>query len=458
MIEGDCAHRIGSLSRVSSAFVALVAVAVLVGWALDVEFLKGGLPGHVAMNPTTALGLALAAGALWMWHALGGEASATRIGPVIRTVAVLVIGLGAITLAGYVIGHNLGVDQILFRARLGGNRIAPNTAISLLLIGAALLFFGWPRPRGAVAEAVAIFPIGIAVVSLLGYAYGVDAMYELGEYIPMSLATAVSIFVLGLAIFCARPDRGFVSVIISDDPGGILARRILPAAILLPAALGWLTLWGERTGLLSGELGVTIGVVVGILAFATLIGITARSLTLADRARKASERHSAAQYLTTRMLVESETLEEAMPRVLQAVCESLDWVMGIRWSIDPEAQVLRCREIWVAPGRTLRELADLSRRFEFQAGIGLPGRVWSTRRAAWIVDVVRDSNFPRAPAAAAGGAHGAFGFPIIGPSGFLGVMEFFSTEVRVPEDALLTLFEGVGGQVGQFIERKLAEA
>src|SRR5262249_13291386 len=70
----------------------------------------------------------------------------------------------------------------------------------------------------------------------------------------------------------------------------------------------------------------------------------------------------------------------------------------------------------------------------------------------------RDPNFPRAPAAAAGGLHGAFGFPIIGPSGFLGVMEFFSTEIRPPEEAVLTLFEGVGGPVRAFLEREQAEA
>src|SRR5262249_1372048 len=140
--------------------------------------------------------------------------------------------------------------------------------------------------------------------------------------------------------------------------------------------------------------------------------------------------------------------------------ESLDWVMGARWSIDPEAQVLRCEEMWMAPGRPLHELIDVNRRITFGRGIGLPGRVWSTGRAAWIVDVGRDPNFPRAAAAPAGGrgVEGAVGFARMGPSGFLGVMEFFSTEIRPPEEAVLTLFEGVGGQVGQFMERKQAEA
>src|SRR5262245_58542963 len=170
------------------------------------------------------------------------------------------------------------------------------------------------------------------------------------------------------------------------------------------------------------------------------------------------ERHLAAQNVTTSVLVESATLAEAMPRVLAAVCKSLDWVMGVRWSVDAQAQVLRCAEMHVAPPRLLQEMVEVNRRITFPHGVGLPGRVWRTERAAWIADVVHEPNFPRAAAAAKDGLHGAFGFPIIGPGGFLGVMEFFSTEIREPNAAVLALFEGIGGQVGQFIERKRAEA
>ncbi len=36
-------------------------------------------------------------------------------------------------------------------------------------------------------------------------------------------------------------------MIVSDHAGGVLARRMLPVAILVPAGLGWLTLSGQRT-------------------------------------------------------------------------------------------------------------------------------------------------------------------------------------------------------------------
>jgi signal transduction histidine kinase len=410
------------------------------------------------MSPMTALAFLVGAGGLWT------ERRARRSGSMplrwaVRGAAILIVTLGLVTLAGYATGHSLGLDQVLFRSSLGGNRVAPNTGLNFVLIGVALwLLDRPPGSRRSTEQFVALVPIGLAVISLLGYAYGEGAMYGVGEHIPMALPTAVSFLALGIGIFCARPDHGPVSVITGDDAGGVLARRLLPAAILIPAGLGWLRLWGQRIGLFGGDLGLAIAVVLTILAFATFVGITARSLNRSDRIRKTSERHLAAQHETTRVLVESATLVEAMPRILEAVCARLDWVMGVRWAVDPEAQVLRSEEIWVAPGSTLEDLVDASRRIAFQRGIGLPGRVWNTGHASWIVDVVRDPNFPRAAAAAKGGVHGAFGFPIIGPGGFLGVMEFFSTEARQPDDAILALFEGVGGQVGQFIERKRAEA
>ena len=458
-MSGTGHARIESLSRASGVLVALLGLGVLLGWQLDIALLRGGTPWRTAMNPTTALALIVGGGALWMWHRASRRSSApSPMSAAVRIAAAAISLLGVITLAGYVADQGLGVDQLLFRARLDGSRISPSSGLGLVLIGAALWLLSSPaRARRAPEQLVALFPMGIAAFSLLGYMYGVEALYAVREHKPISLLTVFGFLVLGAGILCARPDRGVVSVIAGDHAGGVLARRVLPAAILVPAALGWLRVRSERAGLLSPEVALAIAVVLTMFMFAALIAITARSLARADRARQLSERRVAAQYVTTRVLVESATLSAAIPRVLQAVCESLDWVMGARWSLDPETQRLRCEEMWVAPPRRL-EFVNVNRRFSFARGVGLPGRVWSTGRAAWITDVVKDPNFPRLEYALNEGLHGAFGFPIIGPNGFLGVMEFFSTEIREPDEPLLALFEGVGGQVGQFIERKHAEA
>jgi hypothetical protein len=193
---------------------------------------------------------------------------------------------------------------------------------------------------------------------------------------------------------------------------------MLPAAILVPAGLGWLTLSGQRAALFSEALGLAIAAAATIFAFAAFIATTARSLSRADRVRKASERHLAAQNVTTSVLVESATLAEAMPRVLEAVCKSLDWAMGVRLERGFPGARAPLRGDARGPAAAVARNGRGQSSRHIPHGVGLPGRVWSTGRAAWIADVVHDPNFPRAAAAAKDGLHGAFGFPIIGPGGF----------------------------------------
>src|SRR4030095_8749560 len=143
---------------------------------------------------------------------------------------------------------------------------------------------------------------------------------------------------------------------------------------------------------------------------------------------------------------------------LRARAGSLTWSLAIQGRPDRGPQVLRCGETWIAPSARGHTLSDQSLAMTVSRGVVLPGRIWASGRSAWIVDVQRDPNFPRGASAARDGLHGAFGFPVVGPSGFLGVMEFFSPEFRNPDENLLRMFEAVGHQIGQFIERKIVEA
>jgi PAS domain S-box-containing protein len=173
--------------------------------------------------------------------------------------------------------------------------------------------------------------------------------------------------------------------------------------------------------------------------------------------RKRAEQRLAAQHAVTRVLAETTTLYEAIPNILQAICESLGWAMGLFWLVDRQGKVLLCEEVWHLPGVAISEFHGASRGFTFTAGVGLPGRVLATGAPAWIADVTRDDNFPRAPIAAKEGLHGACGFPIRFRRDILGVIEFFSRQIRQPDEALLAMMDAIGSQIGQFIERKRAE-
>src|SRR5215470_14966459 len=449
-----------ALSRALLRVVLLIGGLALAGWLLNLDALKSILPGRVAMNPLTALAFLVAATSLWLLEAESrGFPRRVWMRRVAWGGAAIVATIGLVTLLGYALGENIGLDQLLFRTQLGGNRIAPNTALSFILVGLALLLLGWESPRGIrPGQLVALLPTGIALTSILGYIYAVGELYGIGSYIPMALPTAAAFLGLGVAILCARPDGGLMAAVASEQMGGALARRVLPAAGAIPAVLSGLWLLGHRGGLFSAEVGLALLAVANILVFAAVIATASRSLNRADRRRQIGERRLATQYATTHILVESRTFEEAMPRILRAVGESLDWVLGARWALDKEAGVLRCAEMWTTTSEALEEFTEVNHRSVFSSGVGLPGRVWATGHATWIPDVTRDQNFPRAPYAVRCHLHGAFGFPIVGPSGFLGVMEFFSHEIREPDEDLLRMFEAVGGQVGQFFEKKQAEA
>lgn len=173
--------------------------------------------------------------------------------------------------------------------------------------------------------------------------------------------------------------------------------------------------------------------------------------------RKRAEARLAAQYAVTRVLAEAPTLASGTPRILQAVCESLGWLMGAIWRVDQKEKLLRCVETWHMPSAQLQEFDQGTHSRTFSPGVGLPGRVWSQAQPAWIEDVTRDVNFPRASLAAREGLHAAFGFPVLLGGEVLGVLEFFSEQIQKPDGDLLQMMSAIGSQIGQFIERKETE-
>ena len=173
--------------------------------------------------------------------------------------------------------------------------------------------------------------------------------------------------------------------------------------------------------------------------------------------RQPPERRLTAEYVAARALLDATTIDDAAPKILEAICDTLGWEHGALWTIDREADALRCTRIWNSPQVRFPEFDTVSRSITFQRGTGLPGRVWASAEPVWIPDVVHDSNFPRAAIAAREGLHAAFGFPVLLRGEVLSVMEFFSREIRAPDADLLSMLTTVGNQIGMFIDRSRAQ-
>ncbi|RMH07824.1 MAG: PAS domain S-box protein [Nitrospirae bacterium] len=173
---------------------------------------------------------------------------------------------------------------------------------------------------------------------------------------------------------------------------------------------------------------------------------------------KKSERVRSIAFRVSQALANMPSFDQAIPAILQTICEGLSWDMGGFWIPDPQASVLRCALTWQTAERDLAEFVASSSTITFAPGVGLPGRVWASGKPAWICDVTVDPNFPRAPVAARSDLHGALGFPIFDAGEFLGVMEFFSRKIEEPDDQLLDLLTMIGNQIGHFLGRKHTEA
>jgi two-component system cell cycle sensor histidine kinase/response regulator CckA len=150
---------------------------------------------------------------------------------------------------------------------------------------------------------------------------------------------------------------------------------------------------------------------------------------------KAAERRLAAQHSVTRILAHSDSLHKAAPGILRAVCETLGWQVAVLWTLDRNAVELRPVHLWRDPLVEIPDFESETLATTFQEGIGLPGRVWQRKESAWIPDVIHDPNFPRSRGAAAGGLHGAFGFPVMADPDVIGVIECYSREIRPPDPA-----------------------
>ena len=173
--------------------------------------------------------------------------------------------------------------------------------------------------------------------------------------------------------------------------------------------------------------------------------------------RKRTEKRLATQHGVTLVLSEARTLADAVPKILQSVCESMNWAVGALWRVDVIGGLLRCVEFWHQPGQQFPYFEGLTRKLAISPGIGLPGRVWTSGQPAWIPNIVEDPNFPRTPAALKDDLHAAFAFPVRFQNEVIGVIEFFSKQIQEPDEELLSMLTSLGMQIGQFVGRKQIE-
>ncbi|GAA6622396.1 adenylate/guanylate cyclase domain-containing protein [Scytonema sp. NUACC26] len=199
--------------------------------------------------------------------------------------------------------------------------------------------------------------------------------------------------------------------------------------------------------------------------------------------QKSRQQRIGTQYAITRILSESQSIQQAIPKTLHAICECLGWELGELWTAneyialssqqDCVHSVLRCVEIWSSRTVAIREFKAVTWQTTYTPGTGFPAQVWSTQSPLWIENISQHDNLGwgynvslheialssdvRSQAAVESGLRSAFGFPILDNGEILGVMTFFSQDAQLKDAELMQMMVSVGHQIAQFIKSKLLE-
>jgi diguanylate cyclase (GGDEF)-like protein/PAS domain S-box-containing protein len=329
-VDPRISERFLTAARLCAAAVVGIGFVVMSGWLLHSRALESVGVTAETVKVDTALGLvvgAVSVGALM--------STASRARALALACGALVALDGLAHLSEYVLGVNLGIDQVLFHdpgSIANPGRMAPNTAVALTLAGSAALLSRRRLGRMWPSNPLAIGVVAIGLVTLIGHLLDASALTGVGSATRMSVPTAAACTLLGGALLLASPVRGSMRLLVSAGPGGALARRLLPAAVVLPPVLGLLVREGRTDGMYGSQVALLLLILVTVAAVSTLVWVLAREL----------DRKAAVRQLSIEELRKSEThfrdtfenatvgmaLEDAEGRIIDAnpaLCEMLGY-------------------------------------------------------------------------------------------------------------------------------------
>lgn len=211
--ENPPGTRLASWPKVASILVFVFGGLVLVGWSFQFEAVRNFFAGLVAMKVNTALAFVLSGVSLWLLRGRSQDdfdlRRASRRQLLAGSYAVVVILIGLVTLAEDLLGWDLGIDPLVFgkpsahSAGLQPGRMGGGTALSFVMIGAALLLLDAPRCQRLVRLFLALVALA-SLLALSGVPFGVRLLFGSGPATAMTFPTALGLLVLSTGLFCVH--------------------------------------------------------------------------------------------------------------------------------------------------------------------------------------------------------------------------------------------------------------
>jgi len=169
--------------------------------------------------------------------------------------------------------------------------------------------------------------------------------------------------------------------------------------------------------------------------------------------QKLRENRLALQLTISQIVSENALPEVASIRIVEALCITQGWDLGIKWKVNSKEDRLEFFTAWGAPGSDAEGLIQESAGRTLNRGSELPGMVWQQGQNVWIPDLTMTAASPRVDIAVRQKMVSGWAVPVRVGNSILAVLEFYSSYKLCEDRDALAAVETAATSLGQMMAR-----
>ncbi|VVC77202.1 Cyclic di-GMP phosphodiesterase Gmr [Aquicella siphonis] len=211
-----------------------------------------------------------------------------------KLIGVIILLLGLIPLAEYVTGQNFHLGELIRTSQTNSGssysfiQTLPGIFISIVFIGLALVLLDMRHTDWMVqASSFIVGLYGLSIIS--GTGSQINAPLQSLTYSQSTVYIAIVFTFVAAALFCIRPEKGIMSLFISDTTGGIVARWLVPLVVLIPVIFGNLWIYSHEANLYDFMPQISRSFITITAIYLIMILFVSHMLMKADIRRKTAE-------------------------------------------------------------------------------------------------------------------------------------------------------------------------